>query len=275
MSRKANPTYCGYHGEFIISRVVKDLPLAEATYAPKLVLPKHSHRHAGFCLILQGEYTESYGRTRLECKPSSVKFQPAGELHSDIYGPESVRGFIVELKSEWLTRVGANGLIGDRPVVFRDSSMAWLMMRLRREFHSSDEEALIAIEGLVLELIANSSRSLKALSKENQSRWLRQAKEFLDESFSRPLTLSAVAESVGVHPVYLAHSFRLRYRCSVGEYLRRRRIEFACHKISTSKDSLADIALAAGFSSQSHFSRIFKRVTGLSPAQYRAGCRPA
>ena len=272
---KDQHTYSKYHAEFINSRVVKDLSLAEAIYAPQLALPKHSHRHAGFCLILQGEYTESYGRTLLECKPSSVKFQPAGEVHSDLYGREKVYSFIVELESKWLTRMDAHGLVGDGPMVFRDSSIAWLMMRLRKEFHSLDEEAPLAIEGLVLELIAITSRNRKVISKENHLRWLQQAKEFLDESFSQPLTLSVIAEAVGVHPVYLAHSFRLHYQCSVGEYLRRRRVEFACHKISTSKYSLVNIALAAGFSNQSHFSRIFKQVTGMTPATYRAGSRPS
>lgn len=272
---KDNHKYCSYHGEFISSRVVKDLPLAEAIYAPRLVLPKHSHLHAGFCLILQGEYTETYGRTLLECKPSSVKFQPAGEVHSDLYGRERVYSFIVELKSEWLNRMDAHALVGDSPLVFRDSSMAWLMMRLRQEFHSSDAEAPLAIEGLVLELIAKTSRRRKTVLKENQLRWLQQAKEFLDESFSQPLTLSVIAESVGVHPVYLAHSFRRHYHCSIGEYLRRRRVEFACHEMATSRDSLVNIALAAGFSNQSHFSRIFKQVTGMTPATYRAGYGPS
>jgi AraC family transcriptional regulator len=272
---KDNNTYCSYHGEFINSRVVRGLPLAEAVYAPNLVLPKHSHPHACFCLILQGEYTESYGRTLLECKPLSVKFQPAGEVHSDLYGRDRVYSFIVELKSEWLTRTDAYGFVDDGPMVFRGNSMAWLMMRLRKEFHSADEEAPLAIEALMLELIATTSRNRKVILKENHLRWLQQAKEFLDDSFSQTVTLSAIAESVGVHPVYLAHSFRKHYQCSIGEYLRRRRVEFACHKISTSKDSLINIALAAGFSNQSHFSRIFKRVTGMSPSQYRAKSRPA
>ncbi len=272
---KDNRTCNHYHAAFINSRVVKDLPLAEAIYAPNLELPKHSHRHSGFCLILHGRYIESYGQTVLELKPSSVKFQPAGEVHSDIYGNEQVYCFIVELDPEWLTRMGAQSLVGNSPMAFPGSSIAWLMMKLRKEFHSLDDEAPLAIEGLVLELIAETSRNRKMISEDNASLWLRQAKEFLDESFSQPLTLSIIAETVRVHPVYLANSFRQRYGCSVGEYLRRRRIEFACQRISTSKDSLSHIALDAGFSNQSHFSRIFKQVTGMTPARYKAASRPS
>ena len=267
---KDNHTHCSYHGELIKRRVVRDLPLAEAVYSPNLELPRHSHRHAGFCLVLKGGYTESYGQTLLECKPSAVKFQPAGEAHSDSYGNTGVHSFIVELEHEWLTRMGADAMIGNHPIVFSASSIAWLMIRLRNEFHSQDNEAPLAIEGLVLELIAETSRSRTKLPKDKPPRWLQRAKEILDQRFSETLTLSAIAESAAVHPVYLATSFRRYYQCSVGEYRRRRRIEFACHKISTSKASLINIALAAGFSNQSHFSRTFKRVTGMAPTQYQA-----
>ena len=275
MKMKDERVYRNYHGEFINSRVVKGLLLAEALYASKLELPKHSHRHGGFCLILQGGYTESYGKTLLECSPASVKFQPAGEEHSDVYGSEMVRCFIIELQSEWLTRMGASALVGNNPLVHKSSSSAWLMMRLRAEFHSKDDESPLLTEGLVLELIAETSRSRRRLSEGKPPLWLRQAKELIHGQFSDPLTLSLIARLVGVHPVYLASSFRRYYRQSIGEYLRHRRVEFACHKISTSNDSLAEIALAAGFANQSHFTRTFKRMTGMSPAKYRTARRPA
>lgn len=270
MKMKDERVYRNYHGEFINSRVVKGLLLAEAIYASKLELPKHSHRHGGFCLILQGGYTESYGRTLLECEPSSVKFQPAGEEHSDVYGSEMVRCFIVELQSEWLARTGASALVGNNPLVHKSSSLARLMMRLRAEFHSNDDESPLLIEGLILEIIAETSRSRRSLPAGKPPLWLQQAREFIHEQFSHPLTLAHIAKFVGVHPVYLAASFRRHYRQSIGEYLRHRRVEFACQKIDTSNDSLAEIALAAGFANQSHFTQTFKRMTGMSPGKYRS-----
>jgi AraC family transcriptional regulator len=259
-------------GERMKSRILKGLSLAETVGASNLKLPLHSHRLAGFCLILQGRYNESYGKTVLECKPWSVKFHPAGEAHSDFYGNKTVRNFIIEFQPDWLTEMSANAFIGNNPTLFNNNSITWLMMKLRKEFHSKDEEAPLNIQGLVLELIAETSRNGKKILEDNCPRWLGQAKELLDEQFSENLSLSFIAQSVGVHPVYLASSFRRYYRSSIGDYLRQRRIEFACHKISTSKDSLVNIALASGFSNQAHFSRIFKQTTGMSPAQYRAAC---
>jgi AraC family transcriptional regulator len=273
MKMKDERFYRNFHGEFINSRVVKGLLLAEAVYASKMELPKHSHRHGAFCLVLQGGYTEAYGKTLLECEPSCVKFQPAEEEHSDVYGSETVRCFIIELQSEWLARMGASSLVGNSPLVDKTSSLVGLMMRLRAEVQSVENESPLLIEGLVLELIAETSRSRRRPSEGKPPLWLRQAKELIDDQFSQPLTLSLIAKFVGVHPVYLASSFRRYYHQSIGEYLRQRRVGFACHKIHTSNEPLAEIALAAGFANQSHLTHTFKRMTGMSPAKYRAARR--
>jgi AraC family transcriptional regulator len=100
-------------------------------------------------------------------------------------------------------------------------------------------------------------------------RWLRQAKDMLHDQFSENLTLEAIAEAVRVHPVYLARAWRKYFHCTVGQYLRQLRIESACREIALSDTPLAEVAAAAGFYDQSHFSRTFKRITGLTPAEYR------
>jgi AraC-like DNA-binding protein len=71
--------------------------------------------------------------------------------------------------------------------------------------------------------------------------------------------------AVGVHPVYLASAFRRHYRCSIGEYKRRLRVEFICGEIARSDAPLSQVALAAGYSDQAHFSRSFKRFAGMTP----------
>jgi AraC family transcriptional regulator len=84
-----------------------------------------------------------------------------------------------------------------------------------------------------------------------------------------------LAQSVGVHPVTLARAFRQAFGCTVGEYVRHLRIERAAHQLAGTELSLAEIALAAGFSDQSHFSNLFRHHTGLSPSKFRQVVRPA
>jgi AraC family transcriptional regulator len=63
--------------------------------------------------------------------------------------------------------------------------------------------------------------------------------------------------------------FRQEYGCTLGDYLRNLRIGFASRRLATSSAPLAEIALAAGFADQSHFTKAFRRATGMTPVAWR------
>jgi AraC-like DNA-binding protein len=69
--------------------------------------------------------------------------------------------------------------------------------------------------------------------------------------------------------------FRHHVGCSIGEYLRRRRIRRAERLLAEPAMSVAAIALETGFCDQSHFTRVFKRATGMTPGAYRRLARRA
>ena len=81
--------------------------------------------------------------------------------------------------------------------------------------------------------------------------------------------MDALAAAVGVHPSHLMRAFRQHHGCTVGEYVRRLRLEYACHLLSTTATSLTQTALDAGFAGQSHFNRAFKAFTGMTPSEFR------
>src|ERR687898_58335 len=101
------------------------------------------------------------------------------------------------------------------------------------------------------------------------------ARHRIHAELSHRPSLSSLARAVGVHPVTLARAFRQAFGCTVGEYVRQLRIERAAHQLAGTELSLAEIALAAGFSDQSHFSNMFRERTGLSPSKFRRVVRPA
>jgi AraC family transcriptional regulator len=147
-------------------------------------------------------------------------------------------------------------------------------MKLYQEFRLMDEVAPLAVEGLMLEIVAEASRRKRPVSNTKIPPRIEMAKDFISAYFNRPLALKQIAELVEAHPVYLAREFHKHYHCTVGEYVRRLRVESACQRLSDSDEPLSNIALTVGFSDQSHFSRTFKRLTGMTPAKYRKARRP-
>jgi AraC family transcriptional regulator len=161
----------------------------------------------------------------------------------------------------------------DGPADFQGGSVVWLAHRLYEEFQLPDPFSYLAVQGLTLEIIAAASRCLASIDRRTPPPWLARAMEILRSSFTDRLSLSRLAQEVGIHEVYLARAFRRHTHCSVGEYIRRLRIEFACRQLAASREPLCEIALACGFADQSHFSRTFKRLIGMTPAAFRTSRR--
>jgi len=144
---------------------------------------------------------------------------------------------------------------------------AALALRAADELTARDEAAPLALEALALELLASLTRCPPE-RRGPPPAWLMRLRDTVHETRS-PVTLTSLARSAGHAPVYVARAFRRHFGCSVGEYLRRRRIERACEAMVHSSGPLSQVALEAGFYDQSHFSRVFRRQMGITPAEYR------
>ncbi|MEW6736608.1 MAG: AraC family transcriptional regulator [Acidobacteriota bacterium] len=253
---------------------INEFLLAETAYTSQLVLPAHTHKHAYFCLVLDGTFTEQYENKKRFCGPSTIIFHPSGELHSDQFGIAGGRCFNFQTGNSWLARIRDYSRIFESPSEYRGGKLVQLATRLYREFRLFDTVSPLAIESLALEIIVAASRQAEKGSATSSPNRLKRVREFLQENFSERLTLDQIAKSVDIHPVHLARIFRANYGCTVGEYLRHLRIDAAVRELASSNTPIIDIAFSVGFSSQSHFSTTFKRLIGMTPVEYRTIFRP-
>ena len=175
----------------------------------------------------------------------------------------------IEIEPEWTELVRRPPVGLDGSASFEGGAVAGLSMKLYKEFQHPDAVSALAIEGLMLEIIAEVGRHNLKPSPLTIPKWLERAREFLQAHFSDSFTVNDVARNVGAHPAHLARSFRRHYRCTIGEYTRQLRIEFACRELFSTDAALAEIAATSGFYDQGHFSRTFKRITGTTPARFR------
>ena len=112
--------------------------------------------------------------------------------------------------------------------------------------------------------------------KENHLRGVRPSpslviiKQYMDENFTSPeLRISDLAKLHKTSEAYFRREFKKYYAESPLEYIKRRRIEMACHLLCTELYSITDVASRSGFDSVSYFSSEFKRYMGCSPKEYR------
>jgi AraC family transcriptional regulator len=242
--------------------------LTETFRPPGLVLPPHFHEHANIALTLEGTFVETIAEHAQELSPFGVVLRPAGEKHSDWYGRTAARCLIIEVRPQRLAMIREVTRILDQAAFVRVGLISHLALRIYQEFRMSDAVAPLAIEALIFEMLVQVTRNDDVVPG-SQPRWLRQAKELVHEQFYRPLSLSDVAESVGVHPAHLAKMYRKHYGCTVGDDVRKLRLNHAAELLAGSDQPLAAIALAAGFYDQSHFTHMFKLSFGVTPAEFQ------
>lgn len=258
-----------FYGDVLDRRRCGDFVLSELRHGEGRLLPAHTHELAYFCLLLGGAYREQVGRRVFEYEPFTVMFHPPGLRHRDEVGTPGGRFFNIEIQGGWLERLRECGASVPGPVRdARGGELVWLAARLHREYRAGDASSPLDTEGLVLEMLARAARTAGAEERRPPA-WLASAVELLRAEFRESLTVADVAARVGVHPFHLSKVFRRFRRQTIGDYVQRLRVRHAAALLSAGEMSLAEVSMAAGFSDQSHFTRVCRRVTGTTPGALR------
>lgn len=258
------------HGTTIATRDVRGFRVAEVDYPAGLELIRHSHERAHLIYVLEGQYAETYATdaSGIRCQPRALRYLPAGLAHSNRF-EAAARCLVISIEPEMLARVVKLSNSLERPAAIETTASMWLTQKLYREFQQRDSSSAISLEGILLELLAETARHAGSGPGRIVPDWLRVARTYVENNYLRPLSLADIARVAHVHRVHLARQFRSYFSTSVGEFLRRKRVEHACHLVSTTNCSLAEVAIDCGFSDQSHFSATFRKLMGLTPARFR------
>ena len=248
-------------GRVVRRRDVRGLLLTERTHPARQEVGRHRHESASLCLVVAGAYEES----GVACRPGTLIVQPAGGSHDNRIGPTGARDLAIEPSREWLAGLDGLSRVLDGPLVVAGGDAARLAQRLWAETQHGDDVSALAVEALVLELVV-------ALARREQPAapaWLGRVLERLADAPAEPIDLAALARLAGVHRAHLARAFRRHVGHSIGEHLRRRRVDAACAALRETATPIATIALACGFCDQSHLDRVFKRLLAVTPRDYR------
>ena len=224
----------------------------------------HYHENPHICFLLQGSDIESRGNLVYERKTGDVFFYHSGEKHASVSRKDVSKHTNIEFGKAFLTKYGVtesqiNAAVKD------NLDAKFLILKMQQEMLIDDDRSYLSIRTLLLELIDHSKRSYY----DSPPGWVRILDDFLNDKWNEPISLNDVSVAAEMHPVTISKYFRKYFSATLGEHLRKLKVNRSIPLIKNTRMSLTEIAFHCGFADQSHFTRNFKQLTGFLPREFR------
>ncbi|WP_232624423.1 AraC family transcriptional regulator [Paraburkholderia ginsengisoli] len=248
--------------------------------------PRHSHDRFGVGVIVSGGHRSASGRGQVEARAHDAIMVNPGEVHDGSPLDERGRAWrMLYVEPSMLTRAAVE-LTGAAPreieltqPVAHDPVLKRLFERLFAVSVQAQvvpdelvrEEALLALLGHLVRAHATGPAHARITEARGP---IARAKARIDDDPTAPLTLADLAADTGLSRFQLLRGFAHETGLPPHAYRMQRRIALARQSIAHGAP-LADAAAAAGFADQSHMTRAFVRLLGVTPANYAAATHGA
>ena len=239
-------------------------------------------------LVLDSEEESDRGHTHVTLLPGRLVLVPAGEVHYEtfarrcspftlvwvVFAPEVI---IVSRTS--YNRAGKNWLAVTIDHPQARMAAASFLREIELELAGARPFLEIRARALLTDLLVQLSRAVvispvQPPDSTAVQRWhrvlIREAIRYLDENFTRPVSVGEVASRLHLSPNYLSTIFHRECGQTLRGYLVRLRVERARQLLRETHHPIKAIAGLAGFSDEFYFSRVFRRILGRPPGAFRA-----
>jgi AraC family transcriptional regulator len=228
----------------------------------------HYHQNPYFTFILTGHVVEGNRRAKYECGTGTLLYHQWQDPHYNIKQPVYTRGFHIELEDGFMARYGLDGRVTEGSIRLNNPVTTAIFYQLYAETKINDTVNKLAVDDLLLRVFGlmtpeNPSPSAR------QPVWVGKVREALHNLSQDQLSYTLLSTIAGVHPVHLSREFPKYFHTSVGDYLRKMRLEKALALLAKAGSSATAIAYDCGFADQSHFIRTFRYMMGMTPSHYR------
>jgi AraC family transcriptional regulator len=224
----------------------------------------HYHDNPIISFILEGDSIERIGHHTGQRSAGDIRFYHAGDLHQVMIKRFPSRNINFELENHFFTQYeiseDAIGL-----AIAKNLHAKHLILRMYKESLIDDFFTESSIQILLLGMLEDKGKS----GTRKKPNWVAALYELLNDRWNEPITLQDLSSALKVHPVTISKYFTKYFSCTLGEYMRKLRINKGISLIKNSKLSLTEIASQCGFADQSHFTRNFKELTGFLPKEFK------
>jgi len=245
-----------------------DRRITEVIARGALRIAQHAHPLAHLTIIRSGMIIDRSGGAEEVLQSGDVLFRPAGTTHENTVPEPGSRGVVIELSDAFLSPFRVNR----DSMHLSNESLRRTPQELLAQLATTDAVAPLLIRALITEILAHAVRAAAGMPSEPPPEWMLRVIEEIDARYAEPLSLERAAAAAGVSGVRVRHALRKHYGRTFAEMLRERRISAALALLEAGIP-LGDIAPECGFYDQSHFTRAFIAVRGMTPRTYRSRVR--
>lgn len=252
---------------------------------PPLALHKHAEDLIEFVFVAQGRQTYEINGNVCELEAGDVMVIRPGEFHSSGSFPEE-RGVFF-----WLgltmpkTGEGYLGLPKHDAALLMDEFQRLQARSFRAAARTQSYfeavfsdlsvpsisiSEVVRIRGNILLLIGDLLVAAARHDLPGTQPWRRAVSALMDARVRDPVNVAELAKALRMSPQLFSMKFKQHVHATPSEYLMRRKIELAKQELRRQPDlSITRIAMDLGFVSSQHFATAFKRITSMTPGQYR------
>lgn len=261
--------YSAFHGEKIYEQVTGGFRISETHYTSNQTIEFHAHENPTIIVLLEGGFTENYLNKSFEHSQTNIIYRPAFEKHSNQFHRAGAKCLNFELLTELQKTNYQPSLLDGKPFTIIGNPFSSIISKIKNEIKINDAFSKLVLEGLTIEMIAQILRSNSKKNNKAIPERLKYIVDYINSSKDFNFSYTHLAGLIDVHPVYLHKSFKKYLHCTIGEYLRQKKINAVSKELCSTNKSFGEIAFEYGFSDQSHFNKLFKKYTGFTPSQFR------
>jgi len=224
----------------------------------------HYHKNAHISFVLHGGCAEKK-QDRYERLPGMLTHYSACEPHQVLGVAPFSKHINIELEPEFFNtyEVSDSTL---HTAVAKNPESKFLMIKLYADLVAYDAHSMTSIKMTLLNLVG---QTVRWQNKCDVPQWVKLVHAYLMDNWDTFPSLQQLSIVAGVHPVHVSKYFPLYFACTLGEFMRKIKIDKAIRLIKFTNEPLTSIAYMCGFTDQSHFIRSFKLHTGYSPSAFR------
>lgn len=253
---------------FLTSLKVDGLELKELVYKKDNTVFIYTGKAPVIYFVVKGSYKVRANKKKFICKSGHGLIIYDREALPVEYAKAGTRLFSIELTDELLKREHAVLPTIKTHLFGAESVLNELMALLYREYEAMEKGVEHEVKGIFLQILGLIERE-QPVPEEAKPAWARRLLRYLYRNLEEHITLTEIAQLLGMNEAYLSREVPRYYNCLFHELKMRVMLRKARTLLLTTKQTLGDIAYLCGFSTDSHLVNQFKLHFGMTPGEFR------